>query len=203
MIRSLALLVICSVAGCATSPERSGTALTLPHPMSPNSHVDQFYMAPDFRPQHYDLLIVAEPILAVPLPKGELTYTPWAVDLRTALAQAMQRAGLFSHVETEPPDDLEARKIATLESAITEMDPGSQFARWMFGEFGGGNSFLEVEGRIVDASTGVVLVQFADRRRGAAIFDIAGGDSQALLQEDLRGIAKGVASALGEAVGAP
>lgn len=203
MMRYLVLFVICSIAGCATSPERTGTTLTLPHPMSPNSHVDRFYMAPSFKPQDYDLLLVAEPILATPLPKGELTYTPWAVDLRTAFAQAMQRAGLFSHVETEATPDLEARKIATLESAITEMDPGSQFGRWMFGEFGGGNSFLEVEGRIVDIQTHAVLVQFADRRRGAAVFDIAGGDSQALLQEDLRGIAKGVAMALEKAVRTP
>jgi hypothetical protein len=46
-----------------------------------------------------------------------------------------------------------------------------------------------------------VLVQFVDRRRGAAIFDLAGGEGKALLREDLRGIAKSVATALTETLG--
>ncbi len=201
MKRSLVLVIALGLVGCATSPAHPGTALPLPHPMTANEHVDLLYVSPGLRLQDYDLLVVAQPRLEAPIVDRELAYVPWAQDLRTALAQAMKRSGLFATVVEAEPTDTAGTAVLVLESAVVELDPGDQAVRWMFGEFGAGHSFIQVEGRIVDARTQEVLAQFADRRRGAAVFHLTGGDSQALLQEDLRGIAKSLAKALTEAQG--
>jgi hypothetical protein len=76
--------------------------------------------------------------------------------------------------------------------AITEVDPGSRALRWWFGEFGAGHSVVQVEGRFVAPSSGKDLVQFVERRRGAAILDITGGDAEALVEQDLREIAEAI-----------
>ena len=194
--RSLIVFAAIAVPGCATAPERTGVAFQLPHPMSSAQDIDQFYVAPHLQPSQYETLIVTEPLFPVPIVDRELTFTPWKQDLQTSLAQALRTSGLFRHVVEGSAATITGKRTLLLESAIVEVDPGDRMVRWWFSEFGAGHSFIQVEGRIVDPEANDVLVQFADRRRGAAVFDITGGDSEGLLREDLRGIAKGFAKAL-------
>ncbi len=196
----LAALVVLVATGCAAVPEGPGSVVSLPHSMAPAHGVDLFYMAPGFQPRVYDRLIIEEPKLAVQIRDRELTYTPWAQDLHAALVQALSASGVFAEVSRGGPSVVAGGKGLILESAIVEFDPGNQMQRWLFGEYGAGNTFIQIDGRILDAQTQEVLVQFSDRRRGAAVFHLTGGDSVALLQEDLRGIAKDVSKALAEAM---
>ena len=196
MRRSFLTLIVLGLTGCAATPERTGLVLPLPHLMAPSKHIDLLYVAPGLKLHKQDILIVTKPKLAAPILERELTYTPWIKELHTALIQALRASGLFVEIASEVPSNLAGRKTLVLESAIVELDPGNQALRWWFGELGAGHSFIQVEGRIVTGQTQEILAEFADRRRGAGIFDITGGESDVLLREDLRGIAKDVAKAL-------
>jgi hypothetical protein len=68
---------------------------------------------------------------------------------------------------------------AELRIAITEMTPGSAGGRIFAGEFGMGHAIVQVEGRMVDLTSGKDFVAFADRRRssGAIGFEDVGGDA--------------------------
>jgi len=61
----------------------------------------------------------------------------------------------------------ETGKKARLDLTITEMTPGSAFARMVAGELGAGHAWVQIEGRVTDEESGVLLVSFADRRRGS------------------------------------
>ena len=78
------------------------------------------------------------------------------------------------------------------ELEIIQLEPGSRALRWWFGEMGAGHSIVQVEGRFVDVQTGEELFTFVESRRGAAVFDVTGGDPRELIQQDLREIAKGI-----------
>lgn len=195
-----AWLTVLAIGGCATSPEHVGSVVRLPHPMEAVHGIDQLYVADTFRPKMYDLLVVKEPVVAAPLSDPELRATPWAKTLQAALAHAMRSAGLFAGVAEQAGGELPSGNILVLESAIVDVDPGNQMARLFFAEMGGGHSFVEIEGRIFDPHNQEVLVQFSDRRRGAGVLDITGGESEGLLRDDVRGIARGFGEALRVAV---
>ncbi len=85
----------------------------------------------------------------------------------------------------------QSENTANLNLAITEMSPGSAFARIMAGEFGAGHAWVQIEGSVTDQKEGHMLVCFSDRRRasGAIGFRDVGGDSgSAMLQEMINSI---------------
>lgn len=85
-----------------------------------------------------------------------------------------------------------------LETAVTEIEPGSKFGRFMAGDIGVGHSHVQVEGRLIDPATDKILLQFVDRRAGSAMGgqDITGGDPRSLVEDDLEGIANALAKTL-------
>jgi hypothetical protein len=95
-------------------------------------------------------------------------------------------------------------KTAKLDLAITEMTPGSAFARIMAGEIGAGHAWVQIEGRVIDEESGVLLASFADRRRksGAHGFrDVMGDSGPAMVREMIRAIAGGIRSELAHEFG--
>jgi hypothetical protein len=79
---------------------------------------------------------------------------------------------------------------ARLDVAITEMDPGSGFARVMAGELGAGHAWVQVEGRVTGAD-GALLATFADRQRDSGyhgLQDTLGDVGPALVKERLTAI---------------
>lgn len=81
-------------------------------------------------------------------------------------------------------------KTLLVRGRVLTMDPGSRAARYWAG-FGAGAARAEVEGEIVDASTGKVLVRFRQERRSGV--GMAGGDYVKLMQRNLRTIGEDVA----------
>lgn len=95
-------------------------------------------------------------------------------------------------------------KKARLDLAITEMTPGDAFARIMAGELGAGHAWVQVEGRVTDEETGVLLVSFADRRRGSGVIgfrDVAGDSGPSMLHEMIIAIGFGIRNELDRTFG--
>lgn len=85
----------------------------------------------------------------------------------------------------------ETGKTAKLDLAITEMTPGSAFARIMAGELGAGHAWLQIEGYVTDEESSVLLVSFADRRRGSGAHgfrDVVGDSGPAMIGEGITAI---------------
>lgn len=86
---------------------------------------------------------------------GECQY-----ELRIALMG--ETAGFSSPVfifdkSTQPAD-------ALLNLSITKVNPGNQFARFVFGEFGGGEIQVEIKGEVIDTETGKTIMRFKEKR---------------------------------------
>ncbi|MFZ5802035.1 MAG: DUF4410 domain-containing protein [Candidatus Omnitrophota bacterium] len=95
------------------------------------------------------------------------------------------------HVKVATPNDQPTHALLT---AITKLDPGSRAERWFIGS-GAGKSVVQIEGKLVDGN-GNILLAFADRRAGAAMGDITGGDSRAMMLQDLEAIVDAVRDTL-------
>ena len=93
--------------------------------------------------------------------------------------------------------DKEPTKSGTLllRAKVTEMDPGSRAARYWVG-FGAGAARTEIQGELVDAKTGEVLLRFTQQRRSGV--GAYGGDYQELMRRNLNTIGEDVAHMLRE-----
>jgi hypothetical protein len=124
-----------------------------------------------------------------------------SVDVRatapTAAAREQAQSWLTAALlgSTSSPTDRDVcgptgANAARLDVAITEMDPGSGFARVMAGELGAGHAWVQVEGRVTGAN-GVLLATFADRQRDSGyhgLQDSLGDVGPALVKERLTAI---------------
>jgi len=115
------------------------------------------------------------------------------VSTRDAVSWLRAQLGLGS--DESSGDDVLLRfsdkgPIANLELAITEMDPGSATARIWAGEFGAGHAFVQVEGKLTDATEGTLLCELVQRTRasGAVGFRDLGGDSGPAMVEQMLGM---------------
>jgi hypothetical protein len=76
---------------------------------------------------------------------------------------------------------------------VSMMAPGSKAARY-WGGFGAGAARTELQGEVVDASTGKTLLRFKQERRSGV--GALGGDYVSLMNRNLRTIGKDVAGVL-------
>jgi hypothetical protein len=84
------------------------------------------------------------------------------------------------------------------------MTTGSAFARMVAGELGAGHGWVQIEGRVTDEESGVLLVSFADRRRGSGAVgfrDLGGDSGPAMVREMITAIGFGIRSELDHAFG--
>jgi hypothetical protein len=76
-------------------------------------------------------------------------------------------------------------KALIVRGKVVEMNPGSRAARY-WGGFGAGAAISRIQGEVVDAATGKVLLRFDQERRSGV--GVAGGDYVKLMQRNLRKI---------------
>ena len=176
------------LAGCVTTaPQVTSGWFQHASLMQARAGLDLFYWDPAFRPQEYDALLVAKPELPSPRPR-HFYLRHLDEEFQQRLREHVQVLRLVPQVTTDPAEVAAHARVLVLDTQFTELTHGDQVQRWWFGEFGAGNTFIELRGRLIDPAMGTSFVEFADRRRGAAVLDIMGGDSEQLIREDLRGI---------------
>lgn len=161
-----------------------------------NDEIDQVEVVETFHLADYQKVLV-EPFdtSSTPLPdKDDNSY----VAAQTALAAvALPVVEGFNEALGGKP----AAEVGTgggagtlvVRGKVLTMDPGSRAARY-WGGFGAGSARTEVEGEVVDGTSGNVLLRFKQERRSGV--GIAGGDYVKLMQRNLRTIGEDVGKAL-------
>jgi hypothetical protein len=170
------------LAGCAATVKPSGY-LTNYQQLRPGEKLELFWSDPDAiaRAQPSGIVLGAVDVrAAAPTDAAREQARQW---LTTALLGPTTSA-------TDRDVCGNGARPARLDVAITEIDPGSGFARVMAGELGAGHAFVQVEGKVTD-DAGTLLASFADRQRdsGATGFrDTFGDAGPTLVQERLTAI---------------
>ncbi len=162
--------------------------------------IDQLEIVKTFKLADYRTIVI-EPFTSegVKLPdKDDNSYD----SARRALAESPEYLagglnGLLDQKVYLAEDNADTKKAGTLiiRAKVTVMDPGSRAARYWVG-FGAGAARTEIEGEIVDAHTGEVLLRFTQQRRSGV--GAYGGDYQELMRRNLNTIGEDVAHMLRE-----
>ena len=156
-----------------------------------NGEIDQFEIVETFSLADYSKIVVGEfSTDGVELPDPEdNAYEPVQKvleDVRTPIANGIRKKGPKLPVEV---GDGGGEGVLLVRGRILEMNPGSQAARY-WGGFGAGAAGTKIEGELVDAASGRVLVRFTqERRSGTGAF---GGGYVELLKRNLHTVGRDV-----------
>jgi hypothetical protein len=173
-------------------PATAAFARKHPAPTTPGKYtdwdgeMDELEVVATFKLSDYKGIVVETfDTSSTPLPdKDDNTYEP--VQYTLAHATLPFTDGLASQLQkpvtvAEPGKKAGAGELR-VRSKVTEMDPGSQAARYWAG-FGAGAARTEIAGEVVDGATGAVLLRFKqERRSGVGAF---GGSYSDLLDRNL------------------
>lgn len=162
-----------------------------------NGDIDQVEIVETFAAADYRRLVVASfDTAATPLPEpGDNTFEPVKqvlADVATPLARGLREAAESLAVETSAEAPHEAG-VLILRGRVLEMDPGSRAARYWAG-FGAGAARTKIEGELVDAASGRVLLRFIQERRSGV--GVGGGNYVNLLERNLEAIGEDVGNGL-------
>lgn len=167
-----------------------------------NGLIDKLEIVEPFNVNDYAKIVVLKiDTSSTPLPpKDENTYQPTTI-VRTS-ATSIFSNGLKEGISDElkgksieivqsdsPPGEAGDAKVLMVRGKVTEMNPGSQALRYWVG-FGAGQSRVEVEGEVVDARSGRVLLKFKHARSSG--IGILGGDYQKFLTDDTHDVGEDV-----------
>lgn len=170
--------------------------------LSPGKHLERVMISPDLSLKNGLTIEMQKPIAErmedneiFPLARAQ-SYLAEVLEKRLKEVAALKV--VTAKNESLPTD---GRRLV-LQTAITQLNPGSRLTRWFASELGAGHSYVQVEGKLIDSSTQKVLLQFADQRAGSAAggFDITGGSGEQMLKADMDGIAKALAETLRERI---
>lgn len=163
-----------------------------------NGDIDRLEIVESFSAADYSKLVVGEFATdGVPLPEADdNAYEPVKTalaDVATPLANGVREGSDGFAVETGGEGDAGGEGTLLLRGRVLEMDPGSKAARYWAG-FGAGAARTKVEGELVDAASGRVLLRFTqERRSGVGAF---GGGYVELLRRNLFAIGEDVGAGL-------
>lgn len=161
-----------------------------------NEDLDRVEIVETFAKADYSRLVVeAFDTAETPLPeRDDNTYEPVQEVLADVAGPLVE--GL---VEAEPGLAVEKGEasgeagVLVLRGRVVEMDPGSRAARYWAG-FGAGAARTKLEGELVDAASGRVLLRFTQERRSGV--GVGGGNYVNLLQRNLRAIGEDLGNGL-------
>jgi hypothetical protein len=166
--------------GCCTEPDKTDF-LTGNEKMQPGKYLEKWWTAGPIDKQTVSKLYI-EPINVARIQDAPNISALYASNfLAQTIAYDIRASSSFVVVSNSS----EATAKVTL--AITYMSPGSAAGREFAGEFGMGDSIVQLEGKVTDAS-GKDIACFAHRRvdSGSAGFEDLGGDvGQRLVRRSL------------------
>jgi len=174
----IALLCLATLVGCG-GPYVMSTGV-LPNYARLHDNTDmsdvpghaRSYSASDFLLSDYDVLYVSK------VQHGGRVKTPpedfehYGEFLVDRMLNGLRKLNKFDILTTDA-QFLDSKRygdlrVVTLEMFITHLSEGSGMLRYFVG-FDAGRVDVQIEGRVVDAQTGRVLMEFADRRRFAGV----------------------------------
>ncbi len=188
------LLSLIVISGCATTGAKTGYLQNYDE-LKRGSFLHGFHLNPKASSLPISTIRVGE--IDTSKTPGAVTYTPAqaSTDLKGALQTAVQRYGQIDRYKFDPS----AQADATLELAITEINPGSRAGRFFAAEFGAGHAYVQVEGKLMNTSTSEELASFSEKRRSSGLagtldtFEDAG---PTLMKQMLSGIAADIVQEL-------
>ena len=160
-----------------------------------NEDLDRVEIVETFDLSTYQRLVVEDFATdGVALPEADdNTHEPVKevlADVESPLVEGLEEA--LERLEVEAGSGGGAGTLL-LRGRVLEMDPGSRAARYWAG-FGAGAARTKLEGEIVDAASGRVLLRFTQERRSGV--GMGGGKYVNLLQRNLRAIGEDLGAGL-------
>jgi hypothetical protein len=200
-IRAAVVLVL-AMAGCASAIQSSPDNPMSAGGLTPNvkdQDVGLVAMAPSFDVRKYKVVVVEKfPVTDRELKdEGDLRFAAkMAPKLQLELVRRLKDSGLFQRVvnTSEAQYQPGAEPALRLQGTITRLGRGSQIARYFVGIYGIGRARAQADMRLVDASSGRVVMATADR--WLANVGMFGGDDEDLLEQSFDGIAESLAKLL-------
>ena len=194
MKRLFVLMLLAAVAAAPAEARRQKPASTEPGKYKEwGPDIDEIEIVRKFSAADYSKIVV-QPFDTddVKLPeKDDNTYEPVKKVLASATEGFVQGLrGSVTPAVTISERPGKGAGTLIVRGKVVEMDPGSKSARYWAG-FGAGAARAKIEGELVDAKTGEVLVRFTQERRSGV--GMMGGDYQELMQRNLNTIGEDVA----------
>lgn len=189
---SAVLVVIVLAAAPAAAAKKASTA---PGKYTDwNEEIDRLEIVETFELGDYDRLVIAQLDAASTQLPSEDDNTYAAVkqvlaDTATPLVEGVREAEGKKLPAEVGAADVATPKTLLVRGKVLEMDPGSRAARY-WGGFGAGAARTKIEGEVVDAASGKVLLRFTQERRSGV--GVGGGGYPQLLNRNLRKIGEDI-----------
>lgn len=194
------VLAVALVAAAPAAAKKKGKAPTEPGSYRDwNGDMDEVEVVETFRLADYQRLLVADfDTAGTPLPeRDDNTFEPVQevlADVGEPLLNGLRETLPGVAVEQQTEDGGAAEGALLLRGKVLEMDPGSRAARYWAG-FGAGAARAKLQGEVVDAASGRVLLRFTQERRSGV--GMGGGNYVNLMRRNLYSIGEDLGSGLG------
>ena len=198
---TLALLFLCSCAH-VPGPTGGGADMSAGKFHDWRGLIDDLEINKPFNTLDYGKIIVVKfETASTPLPpKDESKYEPTVTVLASSqniftsgLREALQDVKESHRFDVEQADTEKTagslQRTLLVRGKVNEMNPGSKALRYWV-SFGAGQSRVEIEGDVVDAASGSVLVKFKHARSSG--IGVWGGDYFKFLSDDTHDIGEDV-----------
>ncbi|HEV8643581.1 MAG TPA: DUF4410 domain-containing protein [Methylomirabilota bacterium] len=202
LTRTALLVLLLAMAGCSSAIQSSPDNPMSAGGLTPNvkdQDVGLVAMAPGFDVSKYKVIVVEKfPVTDRELKdEGDRRFAAkMAPKLQLELVRRLKDSGLFQRVVNTSAAQYQpgAEPALRLQGAITRLGRGSQVARYFVGAYGIGRARAQADMRLIDASSGRVVMVTADR--WLANVGMFGGDDEDLLEQSFDGIAESLAKLL-------
>lgn len=202
LTRTALLVLLLAMAGCSTAIQSSPDSPMSAGGLTPNvkdQDVGLIAMAPGFDVSKYKVIVVEKfPVTDRELKdEGDRRFAAkMAPKLQLELVRRLKDSGVFQRVvnTSEAQYQPGAEPALRLQGAITRLGRGSQVARYFVGIYGIGRARAQADMRLIDVSSGRVVMVTADR--WLANVGWFGGDDEDLLEQSFDGIAESLAKLL-------
>jgi len=195
IIRRRLTLVVIAIAFAAMAAKKAPTAPGKYAEWGPD--IDSIEIVKTFRFADYSKVVV-QPLDTSSTPKAEEPDMVGKVEKVAAQATVPFLSGLKKGV----PDAAMASAQAgsgelIVRGKVTALEPGSRAKRMWVG-YGAGAARTAIDGEIVDAKTGEVLVRFTQERRSGVDLPFRGSSYEDIMKRNLSAIGEDVANLLKE-----
>lgn len=198
------LLLLCALVAFIVTPALH--ARSKPAPTAPGKYkewgpdIDQVEIVKSFKISDYTRIVVMPfDASATPLPeKSEKSYetiTSVLAGYSLTLAEALKHE-LKTKVDVDTADKApNSAKSLIVRGSVLDLSPGSRAKRYLAG-YGAGAAGTKLNGEIVDAASGQVLVRFTQERRSGGTFKFGGGNDMDVMRDSIHAVGQDIAHML-------